>query len=110
MNHFGDWQYMALAITGLTIITFLARSAFFLLPSRVQLPPSWDRALRHAPGCVLAAIVVPNVLTRDHHAFISWQNHQMWAVLLAVPVFVRTRSMLLLIGVGMATFTVLRLL
>ena len=101
---------MAVAITGLTVLTFLTRSAFFLLPSRVQLPAAWDRALRHAPACALAAIVAPSVLTRDHHAFISWQNHQMWAVLVAVPVFVRTRSMMALIGTGMAVFTLLRLL
>lgn len=109
MNGFDDRGYMAVATIGLTVITFLTRSAFFLLPSRVQLPAAWDRALRHAPACALAAIVAPSVLTRDHAPFLAWDNHQMWAVLVAVPVFVRTRSMVLLIGVGMAVFTLLRL-
>lgn len=110
MNPFHDWAYMAVAIVGLTVITFLTRGAFFLLPARVRLPDSWDRALRHAPACALAAIVAPSVLTRDHHPFIAWDNHQMWAVLVAVPVFVRTRSMVALIVVGMAVFTALRML
>jgi branched-subunit amino acid transport protein len=110
VNGFTDWTYMAIAIGGLTVITFLTRSAFFLLPSKVQLPPAWDRALRHAPACALAAIVAPSVLTRDHQPFIAWDNHQLWAVLVAVPVFVRWRSMTVLIGVGMAVFTLLRLI
>ena len=63
-----------------------------------------------ATGYALAAIVAPSVLTRDHQPFIAWDNHQLWAVLVAVPVFVRWRSMTVLIGVGMAVFTLLRLI
>ena len=110
MRGFTDSTYMAVAIVGLTVVTLLARSGFLLLPSKVRLPPAWDRALRHAPACALAAIVAPSVLTRDHQPFIAWDNHQLWAVLVAVPVFVRWRSMTVLIGVGMAVFTLLRLI
>jgi branched-subunit amino acid transport protein len=106
---FHDWVYMAIAIAGLTVVTFVARSAFIMLPSSVQLPASWERALRYAPACALTAIVAPSVLTRDHHAYVSVHNHQMWALLAAAAVFARTRNMLAMIGVGMVVFTLLRL-
>jgi branched-subunit amino acid transport protein len=36
-------------------------------------------------------------------------NYQWWAVLAAAAVFLKTRSMIAMISVGMAVFTVLRL-
>lgn len=109
MSSFHDWDYMLLATAGLTVVTFVTRSSFFMLPSSVQLPKSWERALQYAPVCALTAIVAPAVFTRDHHPFISWQNHQMWAALAACAVFAKWRNMTAMICVGMAVFTALRL-
>ena len=81
-----------------------------MLPSSVQLPTSWERALRYAPVCALTAIVAPTVFTRDHQPYISWHNNQMWALFAAAAVFARWRSMTAMIVVGMAVFTALRLL
>ena len=55
------------------------------------------------------AIVVPGVLTRHGSLYISVHNDQMWAVLIAAGVFYRTRNMMLMMAIGMAAFTVLRL-
>ena len=108
MNGFHDWAYMALAVAGLTVVTFATRSSFFMLPQSVQLPASWERALKYAPVCALTAIVAPTVFTRDHEPFISWDNHQMWALLAASAVFAKWRNMTAMICVGMAVFTALR--
>lgn len=110
MNGFHDLVYMAIATVGLTVVTFATRSSFFMLPPSVHLPTSWERALRYAPACALTAIVAPTVFTRDHEPYISWQNHQMWALFAAAAVFARWRSMTAMIVVGMAVFTALRLL
>ena len=109
MNGFHDTLYMGLAILGLTVVTFATRSSFFMLPTRVQLPPLLERALRFAPACALTAIVAQAVLTRDHHPYLSWHNNQMWAVLAAAAVFAYRRNMMLMMAVGMAVFTALRL-
>jgi branched-subunit amino acid transport protein len=110
VNGFDDLWYMLAAIVGLTVVTFATRSSFFMLPPSLQLPPMVERALRFAPVCALTAIVAPAVLTRDHEPFISWDNHQMWAVIAAGVVFARWRNMTAMIVVGMAVFTALRLL
>jgi branched-subunit amino acid transport protein len=109
MNGFDDLTYMLIAIAGLTVVTFATRSSFFMLPPSVQLPPMVERALRYAPVCALSAIVAPAVFSRDHQPYLSWHNNQMWAVLAASLVFAKTRNMLLMMCVGMAVFTALRL-
>ena len=109
MNGFHDVVYLAIATVGLTVVTFAARSSFFMLPPSVQLPKSWERALKYAPVCALTAIVAPTVFTRDHEPYISWHNNQMWALVAAAAVFARWRNMTAMIVVGMAVFTALRL-
>ncbi|MEY4174393.1 MAG: hypothetical protein RI900_1558 [Actinomycetota bacterium] len=109
MSQFDDIPYVIAAIVGLTVVTVATRASFFMLPQRFQLPPLLERALRFAPGCALTAIVAPTVFTRDHHVYLSLHNNQMWAVLAAGAVFAWKRNMLLMMTVGMAVFTALRL-
>jgi branched-subunit amino acid transport protein len=99
--------YLVVAICGLT--TVVTRSSFFVLPARFTLPAKVERALRYAPACALAAIVAPGVVTKNGDLTIGWGNHELWAVLVAALVFVRTRNMLVMMAAGMALFTVLRL-
>jgi branched-subunit amino acid transport protein len=108
-NGFHHVRYMLIAIAGLTVITFATRASFFLAPERVRIPPVVERVLRYAPACALTAIVAPAVLTKNHQAFISVHNNQMWAVLAATVVFTFKRNMTLMVVVGMGVFTVLRL-
>lgn len=110
MSGLHDWPYMVAAIVGLTAVTVLTRSSFFVLPARIQLPLWLERALRYAPACALAAIIAPGVLAHDKHVAISWGNQQLWALLAATVVFARTRNMLAMMTVGMGVFTALRLL
>ena len=109
MNPLHDWGYLAAAFAGLTIATLATRGSFFMLPARYALPAQLERALRYAPACALTAIVAQGVLTRNHQPFISFGNDQLWALLGAAIVFVKTRNMVLTIAIGMTVFTVLRL-
>ena len=109
MNPLHDWPYLLAAIAGLTVVTVATRASFFMLPARIELPATVERALRYAPACALAAIIAPGVLARDHEVVIGWGNHQMWAVIAAAAVFARTRNMTAMMVVGMGLFTVLRL-
>jgi branched-subunit amino acid transport protein len=110
MDAFHDWPYMVAAIVGLTLGTVATRSSFFVLPARIQLPRSVERALRYAPACALAAIIAPGVLSRGGDVTVGWGNHQMWALVAAALVFAKTRNMLAMMAVGMGVFTALRVL
>jgi branched-subunit amino acid transport protein len=105
-----DWTYVIVAVVGLTAVTFVARSSFFVLPASVQLPARVERALRFAPACALAAIIAPGVLSHGGKVSIGWTNHEMWSLLVATAVFAKTRNMLAMMVVGMGVFTALRLL
>lgn len=101
--------YLLVAIFGVAFTAFAARSAFFFLPASVALPDRVTRALRHAPVCALTAIVAPSVFTQHGEVSIGLHNYRIWAVLVAAAVFVRTRNMLLMMAVGLAVYTALRL-
>jgi branched-subunit amino acid transport protein len=109
MTALHSWPYMLGAIAGITVTTVVTRGSFFVLPSSIKLPERMEHALRFAPACALVAIVAPSVCTRNQHFFLSWHNNQMWALLAASAVFAKTRNMLVMMGVGMAVYTALRL-
>jgi branched-subunit amino acid transport protein len=104
-----SWSHMLIAFAGLGLTTVLTRGSFFMLPASLRLPPRVEQALRYAPACALAAIIAPDLLTRDGHMAIGWHNNELWAALAAAAVFAKTRNMLLMMAVGMTLFTVLRL-
>jgi branched-subunit amino acid transport protein len=106
---FDNVTYMIAAVVGLTIVTFVTRSLFFVLPPSVRIPPAVERALRFAPACALTAIIAPTMFARNGDVFISWHNHHMWALLAATAFFIWRRNLMWAMVVAMAVFTVLRL-
>ncbi len=105
-----DAAYVVIIAVGLGLLTLAARASFFMIPSRYQLPPRLERALRYAPACALAAIVAPSVFNEPGGAInFDLSNPRLWAVVAASLAFVRTRNMMTMMGIGMAVFTVIRL-
>ncbi len=99
-----------LVIGLLTLSTVLARSTFWLVGHHVNLPKRVTEALRFAPACALAAILIPDFLTNHGQIEVSWHNPQLVAGILAsVFFFLIKRNMLATIAFGMAVFTVVRL-
>lgn len=109
MNGINSWSRMLIAFVGLGLTTIVTRGSFFMLPAALKLPPRVERALRYAPACALTAIIAPDVLIRDKTLYLSWHNNDLWAVLIAAAIFAKTRNMMLMMGVGMTAFTLLRL-
>lgn len=101
MSNWEVWLVIAL----LTIATLIDRSAFWLLGHYVQLPTRVQEALRYAPACALAAIIVPDLLIEQDQLLLSPTNPKLIAALCATAYFVWRRSMLTSIVLGMAVFT-----
>lgn len=53
---------LAVVIVGLALTTFVTRTSFLLAGARLKLGHKVETALRYAPVCTLAAIIVPDVL------------------------------------------------
>jgi len=103
-----DWPYYLGAVAGLTGVTVVTRASFFMLPARLRLPVQFERALRYAPACALAAVIAQGVLTAGGRPAIGLDNDRMWGLIATCAVATRTRQMLVLMAVGFSVFTILR--
>jgi branched-subunit amino acid transport protein len=95
------------AIAGITAATFIARSTLLLVGLSLRFPPAVEAALRFAPACALAAIIVPDLLFTDGVADLSWSNHRLLAGIAGAAIFAAFRSVIGTIGGGMAVFWLL---
>jgi branched-subunit amino acid transport protein len=91
----------------LAVATALTRSAFWLVGHHISIPKRVQEALRYAPACALAAIIVPDLLLID--GAVSLGNYKLIAGVGALVFYLFKRDMLLTILFGMAIFTILRL-
>ena len=98
-----------LVIIFLTIATVIDRSAFWLVGHHIQLPKRVQEALRYAPACALAAIIVPDMFVNSNQIDFSLANPKCLAGIVATIFFIWRRSMLTTIVLGMAIYTGLRL-
>jgi branched-subunit amino acid transport protein len=101
-----QWQIW-LVIAALVAATALTRSAFWLLGHHLHIPKRVQEALRYAPACALAAIIVPDLLLVNGSLVLA--NDKLIAALCALAFYLFRRDMLLTILLGMGIFTVLRL-
>ncbi len=98
-----------LVIIFLTVATVIDRSAFWLVGHHINLPKRVQEALRYAPACALAAIIVPDLFVNGDQIDMSIANPKMIAGILATVFFLWRRNMLMTIVLGMSVFTAARL-
>lgn len=99
-----------LTILFLTVATIVTRSSFFLLGHAVKLPPKVQHALRYAPAAALAAIVAPDLVMANGVLQLTWANPKLLAGIGATAFFLTTRHLLGTIIVGMALYSLLRVM
>ena len=99
-----------LTILGAGAVTFALRFSFIALLGGIQLPFSFERALRFVPVAVLTAVVIPLLLFDDGTLNISLGNERLLAGLVAALIAWRTRSVPLTLAGGMATLWILQTL
>lgn len=99
-----------LTLVGLTVITVVTRSFFFLSERELALPDWVKRGLRYAPLAALAAVVVPEIaMTQGLLVTEPWFDARFYAAAAATAYFFWRRGILGTIVSGMAVLLVLRL-
>ena len=93
---------------GLTAITVITRSFFFLFRCELALPEWVRRGLRYAPLAALAAVVAPDILLTEGAIVTTWQDPKLWAAAASMGYFFLRRGLLGTILVGMIVFWVAR--
>lgn len=96
-------------IAGMTVVTVLTRTLFFL-PEKPWPLPRWLAAgFRYAPIAALAAVVLPEILMADGHLITTWRDARVFAAAVASLWFLARRGLLGTIVVGMAVYLPLHL-
>ena len=96
-----------LGIAAIVMGTLLTRSLLPVLGARVQLTRRAAAALRFAPGCALAAIVVPELVMPHGELMLGLQNLKLPAAMAAVLISYYTRSTIGTIVGGMVALWIL---
>ncbi len=105
----GTDGYMLAVIGLLTLCSLITRAGYFVFGNRVPLTENVRRALRYAPPAALVAIIVPELLPWSQGAS-AFADVRVLAAVVAILVYVRTRSTIAVIVSGMLAFWVLRAL
>jgi branched-subunit amino acid transport protein len=106
-----DWSVSATsfwAIVGMTVMTVLTRSLFFLSSKPWTLPRWAQRGLPYAPIAALAAVVVPEVLLTQGQLILTGTDARWYGALAGMVWFYFTRrspnAVLGTIVVGMTVY------
>jgi branched-subunit amino acid transport protein len=102
---------LAAVIIGLALSTFVTRTSFLIAGAKLRLGPRIEVALRYAPVCTLAAIIVPDVLIHPPGQVIdlSLMNPRLVGVLAAGVWLCWSRNIIGCLATGIAAFTLARL-
>jgi branched-subunit amino acid transport protein len=105
MNSLDVW----LTVAVLTFSTILTRCTFALFGQSLKLSPKLQYVLSYAPAAVMAGIVVPELFVVGGEVSMNPLTPKVLAAIGGTAFFLWTRHILWTVVVGMALFTVLRL-
>jgi branched-subunit amino acid transport protein len=96
-------------ILAIGLITYAIRLSFIALFGRIDdIPPGVERALAYVPAAVLAALVVPELVTVQSTLVATLGQDRLLAGLVAAAVAWRTENVFATIAVGMGALWLLR--
>ena len=96
-------------IRGMTVITVVTRSFFFLSSKPWPLPGWVRRGLQFAPVAAMAAVVLPEVVMTQGHLIATWKDARLFAVVAGSAWYYWRRGVLGTIVAGMALYLPLHL-
>ncbi len=99
-----DTLYVLGVTLGLTLISVVNRSFFFLIEREIHMPDALKRGLRHAPLAALMAVVAPEVVLTQGELISTPWDARLYAALAAGAYAFWRREMLGTIAVGMLVF------
>lgn len=100
---------LAVVIVGLALTTLVTRTSFLVAGSRLKLGRPVEMALRYAPVCTLAAIIVPDVLIHGGAWDTSPLNPRLIGIITAGIWLCFSRNIVGCLASGMLAYSLARL-
>jgi branched-subunit amino acid transport protein len=91
-------------IVGLTLVTVVTRSFFFISSEEWTLPDWAQRGLQFAPIAAMAAVVFPEILMQQGHFLQTWMDARWVGAVVGGAVYFWKRNVLLTIVAGMLAY------
>jgi branched-subunit amino acid transport protein len=98
-----------LTIAGLTCVSVITRSFFFITQSDWKLPHWAERGLQYAPIAALAAVIVPELVMSQGALITTFKDARLYGALAGIAVFYWRKSTLGCIVGGVAVYLPLHL-
>lgn len=95
-------------IAAMGAVTYLPRALPLAVLAQMKIPEGFIRWLRFVPVAVLAALLAPELLLRDGGFDLTLQNQYLLAAVPCFLVAVKTKNLLLTVGVGLAAAILLQ--
>jgi branched-subunit amino acid transport protein len=102
MNGTDAWT--VLTILGLTVVTVVARSFFFISSKPWSLPHWAQRGLHYAPIAALSGVIIPEIVMTQGQLIDTWQDARIFAALAGAAWFFWRKGVLGTIVAGMAVY------
>lgn len=99
---------MLLVIIGAAVVTVIPRVLPLVLLSRISLPAGFIRWLGYVPVAVLAGLLAQSVVLPSGQISLPPQNLEMLAIVPALIVAIRTRSLIGTVLAGVVCMALLR--
>lgn len=96
-------------LLGMTVVTVVTRSFFFLSKRPWPLPAWVERGLQYAPVAALAAVIAPETFTTAGHVIDTFRDARLYAAAAGLAWYWWRRGVLGTILVGMAVYLPLHL-
>lgn len=98
-----DWPTL-LVIVGLTIVTVITRSLFFITARPLALSPWLQCCLHYTPVAALAALVIPEIIMLPSGHITAWTDARLYAALAGAVCYFWWRNVMSTIAAGMAVY------
>ncbi|MBL8317365.1 MAG: AzlD domain-containing protein [Burkholderiaceae bacterium] len=102
------WE-IAIAIVGMTAITWITRGFFFFRRAEVPVPAWLIESLRYAPLAAMVAVVAPEIVMTQGTLIQTWKDARLYGAAAATAWFFWRRDMFGTILVGTGTMLAMRL-
>ncbi|MES2414264.1 MAG: AzlD domain-containing protein [Pseudomonadota bacterium] len=91
-------------IVGMTCVTVITRSFFFISNKPWKLPGWAQRGLHYAPIAALSAVIIPEVVMTQGHLISTWQDARLFGLAAGMAWFYWRKGVLGTILAGMAVY------
>ena len=98
------WEYSALTILGMAVVTVVSRGFFLWSRREIRLPATLARALQVAPLAAIVAVLTPEIFMAHGELISTWRDARLLAAVAATACYAWRPGVLGPLVAGLAAY------